>query len=57
MNLSLSAADILQNSKEAMTTMGEWELVGLTSSSVFLPAMDDEMYQEMRFFVRKQCRL
>ncbi|XP_077964421.1 uncharacterized protein LOC120823430 [Gasterosteus aculeatus] len=56
MNLSFSAADILQNSKEVMTTMGEWELVGLTSSSVFLPAMDDEMYQEMRFFVSVRRR-
>lgn len=51
----LSVEEILKYSKDVMTTMGEWELVGITGKKYQLPAGDGEMYEEIRFFVRKYC--
>lgn len=56
-DLSSTVEDIFKRSKKVMTTMGEWELVGLTVKMFTLPAGDAEMYQEIRFFVRKYCKL
>lgn len=52
-----SAEEILKYSKDMMTTMGEWELVGLTAKKFQLPAGDGEMYEEIRFSVRKYFTL
>lgn len=37
--------------------MGEWELIGLTAKKFQLPATDGELYDEIRFFVRKYFAL
>lgn len=55
-DLSSTAEDIFRFSKEVMTTKGEWELVGLTTKTFILPA-EVGLYQEIRFYVRKYCRL
>lgn len=54
---TLSVEEILKNSKEVMTTMGEWELVGLTVRKFQQPAGNEEFYEELRFFVRKHLKL
>lgn len=46
-----SVEEIFKNSKEVMTTMGEWELVGLTVKKFQAQAADGEMYEEIRFIV------
>ncbi|KAK9519421.1 hypothetical protein VZT92_022153 [Zoarces viviparus] len=56
LDLSSNVSDILKHSKKVMTTMGEWELVGLTVNSYILPAGGEELYQEMRFFVSVRRR-
>lgn len=48
---SISAEEIYINSKEVMTTVGEWELTGVTVNKMNLPAGDGEMYDEIRFHV------
>uniref|UniRef100_A0A8C3A0I9 Uncharacterized protein n=1 Tax=Cyclopterus lumpus TaxID=8103 RepID=A0A8C3A0I9_CYCLU len=53
-DLSSTVADILKYSKEVMTTMGEWELVGLTVNTYLPPAGNEDVYEEMRFFVIKR---
>lgn len=49
--------DILKHSKEVMTTMGEWELIGLSVRKFQQPTTTttgkQEFYEELRFFVRK----
>lgn len=54
-----SVEEILKYSKEVMTTMGEWELVGLTVTKFQQPTGDEEFYEELRFFVRntRNCSL
>ncbi|XP_034736547.1 5-hydroxytryptamine receptor 3A-like isoform X2 [Etheostoma cragini] len=54
--LSSTAEDIFTFSKELMTTKGEWELVGLTTKTYMLPHMEDELYQEIRFYVSVRRR-
>ncbi|XP_037530507.1 5-hydroxytryptamine receptor 3E-like [Nematolebias whitei] len=46
-----SAKEILQASKEAMATMGEWELVGITSDLKTIRPMDGSAYQELHFYI------
>ncbi|XP_075342272.1 5-hydroxytryptamine receptor 3A-like [Odontesthes bonariensis] len=46
-----SSDEILQRSKEVMSTMGEWSLVGITAKKYSLPASFGEYYQELRFFI------
>ena len=41
----------LRRSKDVMTTMGEWRLVGITVTLLELPTQS-EPYQELRFYVR-----
>ncbi|XP_029285641.1 uncharacterized protein LOC115007087 [Cottoperca gobio] len=55
-DLSSTVEDIFKYSKKVMTTIGEWELVGLTVKTYLLPAGDEEMYQEIRFFVTVRRR-
>ncbi|XP_034386299.1 5-hydroxytryptamine receptor 3A-like [Cyclopterus lumpus] len=55
-DLSSTVADILKYSKEVMTTMGEWELVGLTVNTYLPPAGNEDVYEEMRFFVSVKRR-
>ncbi|KAI9517345.1 hypothetical protein NQZ68_004562 [Dissostichus eleginoides] len=55
-NIFTSVEDILNQSKKVMTTMGEWELIGLTVQRFTLPAGDNELYQEIRFFVTVRRR-
>ncbi|TKS74671.1 5-hydroxytryptamine receptor 3C [Collichthys lucidus] len=50
LNQTLSVEEIFKNSKEVMTTMGEWELVGLKVKKYEPPAGDGEIYEEIRFF-------
>lgn len=57
LNQTLSVEEIFKNSKEVMTTMGEWELVGLKVKKYEPPAGDGEIYEEIRFFVSKYFRL
>ena len=40
-------------SKEFMTTMGEWELIGITVEKFVFDADYDDFYEELRFYVRK----
>lgn len=47
----ISAEEIYLNSKEMMTTMGEWELTGITVENLNLLAGDGRKYQEIRFHV------
>lgn len=54
---SASAEEIFESSKEWMVTMGEWELIGITMKKYELPASDDKMYEELRFYVRKYYML
>lgn len=46
-----SVEEIYKNSKEVMTTMGEWELVGITVKEFQPDAGEGEMYDEIRFIV------
>lgn len=57
MDIFTSVEDILNQSKKVMTTMGEWELIGLTVQTITLPAGGDKLYQEICFFVRTYCWL
>lgn len=47
----ISAEEIYKTSKEMMTTVGEWELTGVTVEKLSLAAGDGEMYEEIRFYV------
>nr|XP_057929164.1 5-hydroxytryptamine receptor 3A-like isoform X2 [Doryrhamphus excisus] len=47
---------IFEYSKEMMTTVGEWELIGMSSFKEQLPTSDDDIYEEMRFFVSLRRR-
>ncbi|XP_075878693.1 5-hydroxytryptamine receptor 3C-like [Nelusetta ayraudi] len=51
MGEKISAEAIFQHSKQVMTSMGEWELNGVTSEKMVLPASDGELYDELRYFV------
>lgn len=51
-----SVEEIFKHSKEVMTTMGEWELVGLTVKKFQAQAGDGEMYEEIRFIVSLNFR-
>ncbi|XP_059196363.1 5-hydroxytryptamine receptor 3A-like [Centropristis striata] len=55
-NRSSSAEEIFKFSKKVMTTMGEWELIGITAKTFLLPASRNETYQELRFFVSVRRR-
>ncbi|XP_044056991.1 5-hydroxytryptamine receptor 3A-like isoform X1 [Siniperca chuatsi] len=54
--LILSVEEILKYSKEVMTTMGEWELVGITVKKYQLPASNGDIYEEIRFFIALRRR-
>lgn len=53
MDEKISAEEIFQHSKEVLTYMGEWELHGVTSKKLVLPASDGQPYDELRYYVRK----
>ncbi|XP_017268841.1 5-hydroxytryptamine receptor 3C [Kryptolebias marmoratus] len=46
-----SAEDLLKASKQAMVTMGEWELVGLTSELKTIGSTNEFAYQELRYYI------
>ncbi|XP_047442817.1 5-hydroxytryptamine receptor 3E-like [Mugil cephalus] len=51
-----SVENIFRNSKDVMTTMGEWELVGITMKEYKLLSADNQLYEEIRFFISVQRR-
>ncbi|XP_071344148.1 5-hydroxytryptamine receptor 3A-like [Trachinotus anak] len=56
LGLIISTEEISEYSKNVMTTMGEWELIGITAKKYVLPAGQDELYEELRFFVSVRRR-
>ncbi|KAM9385800.1 uncharacterized protein KZ484_007362 [Pholidichthys leucotaenia] len=48
--------DTFERSKEAMKTMGEWELVGIHVIKLIQPSTVDDFYEELRFFVAVRRR-
>lgn len=52
LSLKSSVEEMLKYSKKVMTSMGEWELVGLTANNFLQPASYGELYEELRFAVR-----
>lgn len=52
-NHTWSAKEIFEKSKRMMATLGEWELIGITSEKFRFLAGDGEQYEELRFYVRK----
>ncbi|XP_060934685.1 5-hydroxytryptamine receptor 3C [Limanda limanda] len=50
------AGEIFQMSKEMMTTMGEWELIGITVKKFVFNADFDNFYEELRFYVSMKRR-
>ncbi|XP_040896406.1 5-hydroxytryptamine receptor 3A-like [Toxotes jaculatrix] len=56
LDLSETAEEILEYSKEVMATMGEWELVGITAKKYQFPAGDEEIYEELRFHISLRRR-
>ncbi|XP_029356840.1 5-hydroxytryptamine receptor 3A-like isoform X2 [Echeneis naucrates] len=52
----LSTEEIFEQSKQVMTTMGEWELVGVGVQKFVFPAADGEDYEELRFYIRVRRR-
>ncbi|XP_071764165.2 uncharacterized protein LOC139918646 isoform X1 [Centroberyx gerrardi] len=61
MKLTVSAEDILRNSKDVITTMGEWELVGIRSEKYQPPASgkehpSDDPYDKLRFYITVRRR-
>ena len=52
-NLPGPAGEIFEMSKEMMATMGEWELIGITVEKFIFNADDEDVYEELRFYVRK----
>lgn len=57
MGEKISAEEIFLHSKQVMTSMGEWELNGVTAKKMVLLASDGELYDELRYFVRKHFTL
>ncbi|KAI3368242.1 hypothetical protein L3Q82_007963 [Scortum barcoo] len=55
----LPVEKVFEYSKKVMATKGEWELVGITVTTLQFPAGDGEDYQEIRYFilVRRQPTL
>uniref|UniRef100_A0A3B4XHL8 Uncharacterized protein n=1 Tax=Seriola lalandi dorsalis TaxID=1841481 RepID=A0A3B4XHL8_SERLL len=47
---------LLENSKKVMTTMGEWELVGIKMKKFVFPSGDGDLYEELRFYVSVRRR-
>ncbi|XP_034035056.1 5-hydroxytryptamine receptor 3A-like [Thalassophryne amazonica] len=54
--LSKTTETILQNSKKAMGTKGEWELVGITAEKRQLPSSTGGFFDELRFYVSVRRR-
>ena len=52
----ISVEEMLKHSKEVMTTMGEWELTGITVTEFQQPTGDGEIYGEIRFSVRNNSK-
>ncbi|XP_028259588.1 5-hydroxytryptamine receptor 3A-like [Parambassis ranga] len=52
-NLGRSAADITRVSKSVMTTMGEWELLDITSHKIM---EDDDKFDSLTFHIRVRRR-
>ncbi|XP_053286897.1 5-hydroxytryptamine receptor 3C [Pleuronectes platessa] len=50
------AGEIFEMSKELMTTMGEWELIGITVEKFVFNADYDDFYEELRFYVSLRRR-
>lgn len=57
LHLKSSVEEMLKYSKQVMTSKGEWELIGLTANNFLQPATHGELYEELRFAVRKYSRL
>ncbi|KAM3618980.1 uncharacterized protein V6R79_001225 [Siganus canaliculatus] len=53
---TFSAEDMFRYSKKVMTTVGEWELVGLTGKTLNMTSTIGKPYQEIRFFVSVRRR-
>lgn len=49
----ISAEEIFQHSKDVMSSMGEWELHAVKAKKWVLPASDGELYDELRYYVRR----
>uniref|UniRef100_A0A3P8RU68 Uncharacterized protein n=3 Tax=Amphiprion percula TaxID=161767 RepID=A0A3P8RU68_AMPPE len=58
LDIHTSAEKIFQYSKEVMTTMGEWELIGMTAKKLEPSSVVDNSghYVELRFFVSVRRR-
>ncbi|MEQ2254549.1 hypothetical protein ILYODFUR_004809 [Ilyodon furcidens] len=46
-----TSEEILQLSKDEMATMGEWQLLDITSRKVAIPTIEGSSYDELRFFI------
>ncbi|XP_034439744.1 5-hydroxytryptamine receptor 3A-like isoform X1 [Hippoglossus hippoglossus] len=55
-NLPRPAGEIFEMSKEMMATMGEWELIGITVEKLVFNANNEEVYEELRFYVSLKRR-
>ncbi|XP_054646084.1 5-hydroxytryptamine receptor 3E-like [Dunckerocampus dactyliophorus] len=53
---TIATEKIFEYSKEMMTTVGEWELIGMSSSKKQLPTSDGDIYEELRFFISVRRR-
>ncbi|CAJ1060758.1 uncharacterized protein LOC124873912 [Xyrichtys novacula] len=51
-----SVKEIYKRSVEVMSTMGEWELTGITAATYLFPTSVGDDYQEIRFFISVRRR-
>ncbi|XP_041861413.1 uncharacterized protein LOC121652605 [Melanotaenia boesemani] len=49
--LDSTPEDIFQASIDVMSTMGEWELIGINAKKSVIPTLDGDGYDEIRFFI------
>ncbi|XP_069377988.1 5-hydroxytryptamine receptor 3A-like [Paralichthys olivaceus] len=54
--LQKSAKEIFDYSKEVMVTMGEWEFIGITVEKLVFNTHDEDLYDELRFYVSLKRR-
>ncbi|KAM6922083.1 uncharacterized protein FYW49_007721 [Xenentodon cancila] len=51
LNLEEPVEVILEESKKAISTMGEWKLVGITAKKYVITTMDGKLYDELKFSI------
>ncbi|XP_061540241.1 5-hydroxytryptamine receptor 3A-like [Phycodurus eques] len=52
----MSTEQILKYSQTLMTTMGEWELIGIKALQRKISSSDGDVYEELRFFISMRRR-